>query len=188
MPPGEVRGFDVRTGEQRWLFRSVPGEGEFGNETWEEGSWKTTGGANVWTLMSADEDAGLRLPALQHPLQRLLRRHSGPAMAFSGRAWSAWTHAPASAVWHFQLVHHGLWDYDLPAAPNLIDIRVNGAARQGRRAGEQAGLRLRLRPRDRQADLAHRGAARPAIDRARREVIAARSPSRPSPRLSTGKG
>ena len=55
MPPGDVRGFDVRTGKQQWLFRSVPGEGEFGNETWEQGSWKTTGSANVWTLMSADE-------------------------------------------------------------------------------------------------------------------------------------
>lgn len=58
MPPGDVRGFDVRTGKQQWQFRSIPGEGEFGNETWEQGSWKTTGGANVWTLMSADEELG----------------------------------------------------------------------------------------------------------------------------------
>ena len=49
MPPGDVRGFDVRTGKQLWQFRSIPGEGQFGNETWDEGSWKTTGGANVWT-------------------------------------------------------------------------------------------------------------------------------------------
>ena len=58
MPPGDVRGFDVRTGKQQWLFRAVPGEGEFGNETWDQNSWKTTGGANVWTLMSADEALG----------------------------------------------------------------------------------------------------------------------------------
>ena len=58
MPPGDVRGFDVRTGKQLWQFRSIPGEGEFGNETWDEGSWKTTGGANVWTLMSADDELG----------------------------------------------------------------------------------------------------------------------------------
>jgi quinoprotein glucose dehydrogenase len=58
MPPGDVRGFDVRPGKQQWQFRSIPGEGEFGNETWEQGSWKTTGGANVWTLMSADEELG----------------------------------------------------------------------------------------------------------------------------------
>ena len=53
-----MRGFDVRTGKQQWLFRSVPGEGEFGNESWDQGSWKTTGGANAWTLMSADEALG----------------------------------------------------------------------------------------------------------------------------------
>jgi quinoprotein glucose dehydrogenase len=58
MPPGDVRGFDIRTGTQLWQFRSIPGEGEFGNETWEQGSWKTTGAANVWTMMSADEALG----------------------------------------------------------------------------------------------------------------------------------
>jgi quinoprotein glucose dehydrogenase len=58
MPPGDVRGFDVRTGKQWRQFRSIPREGEFGNETWDEGSWKTTGSANVWTLMSADDELG----------------------------------------------------------------------------------------------------------------------------------
>jgi quinoprotein glucose dehydrogenase len=58
MPPGHVRGFDVRTGKQLWLFRAVPGEGDFGNDTWEQRSWMTAGGANVWTPMSADETLG----------------------------------------------------------------------------------------------------------------------------------
>jgi quinoprotein glucose dehydrogenase len=58
MPPGDVRGFDVRTGKQLWVFRAVPGEGELGNDTWEGDSWRTTGGANVWTLMSADDELG----------------------------------------------------------------------------------------------------------------------------------
>jgi quinoprotein glucose dehydrogenase len=58
MPPGDVRGFDVRTGKQLWQFRAVPQEGEFGNKTWEAGSWKSTGSANVWTLISADEELG----------------------------------------------------------------------------------------------------------------------------------
>src|SRR5437867_4901436 len=56
MPPGDVRGFDVRTGEQQWIFHSIPRAGEFGNETWKNGSWQTTGAANVWTMMSADEE------------------------------------------------------------------------------------------------------------------------------------
>ena len=58
MPPGDVRGFDVRTGKQRWIFHAIPRRGEFGNETWKDGSWKTTGAANVWTMMSADEALG----------------------------------------------------------------------------------------------------------------------------------
>ena len=81
------------------------------------------------------------------------------------------------------MVHHGLWDYDLPAAPNLVDIRVNGAARQGRRAGEQAGFLLRLRPGDGQADLAHRRAARPAVNAcpARRPSPTQPFPTKPAP-------
>ena len=58
MPPGDVRGFDVRTGEQRWIFHTIPQAGEFGNETWKNDSWKTTGNTNVWTMMSADEELG----------------------------------------------------------------------------------------------------------------------------------
>lgn len=58
MPPGDVRGFDVRTGKQRWIFHAIPQAGEFGNDTWEKESWKTTGAANVWTMMSADEELG----------------------------------------------------------------------------------------------------------------------------------
>ena len=87
MPPGDVRGFDVRTGKQLWQFRSIPGEGEFGNETWEQGSWKTTGAANVWTMMSADEALGyvylpFSTPSNDHlrwqaARQRALWRESG---------------------------------------------------------------------------------------------------------------
>src|SRR5262249_62048720 len=58
MPPGDIRGFDVRTGKQRWIFHAMPQEGEFGRETWEGDSWKTAGGANVWSMMSADEALG----------------------------------------------------------------------------------------------------------------------------------
>jgi quinoprotein glucose dehydrogenase len=125
MPPGDVRGFDVRTGKQQWLFRSIPGEGEFGNETWEEGSWKTTGGANVWTLMSADDELGyVYLPFSTPSNDWYGGQRAGDGLF--GESLVCLDARTGKRIWHFQIVHHGLWDYDLPAAPNLIDVRVNG--------------------------------------------------------------
>jgi quinoprotein glucose dehydrogenase len=124
MPPGNVRGFDVRTGEQRWAFRGVPGEGEFGNETWKEGSWKTTGGANVWTLMSADEELGYVYLPFGSPSNDWYGGQR-PGDGLFGESLVCLEARTGKRVWHFQVVHHGLWDYDLPAAPNLIDITVN---------------------------------------------------------------
>ncbi len=125
MPPGDVRGFDVRTGKQQWLFRSVPREGEFGNETWKDGSWKTTGAANVWTMMSADEELGY----VYLPFSTPANDHFGgyrPGDGLFGDSLVCLNARTGKRVWHFQMAHHGLWDYDLPAAPNLIDIRVDG--------------------------------------------------------------
>ncbi len=130
MPPGDVRGFDVRTGGQLWQFRTVPVEGEFGNETWEDGSWKTTGGANVWSLVSADDELGYVYLPVSTPSNDYYggQRRGGGLFGESLVCLDART---GKRIWHFQMVHHGVWDYDLPAAPNLIDIRVNGAAVKG---------------------------------------------------------
>lgn len=127
MPPGDVRGFDVRTGKQKWLFRPIPREGEFGNETWEQESWRTTGAANVWTMMSADEALGYVYLPFSTPNNDWYggERHGDGLFGESLVCLNART---GKRVWHFQMVHHGLWDYDLPAAPNLIDIRVDGKA------------------------------------------------------------
>jgi quinoprotein glucose dehydrogenase len=125
MPPGDVRGFDVRTGTQRWLFRSVPREGEFGNETWEQGSWKTTGAANVWSLMSADEELGYVYLPFSTPANDFYGGQR-PGNGLFGDSLVCLDARTGKRIWHFQMVHHGLWDYDLPAAPNLVDIRVNG--------------------------------------------------------------
>ena len=125
MPPGDVRGFDVRTGKQRWQFHAVPREGDFGNETWEEGSWRATGAANVWTMMSADEALGY----VYLPFSTPANDHFGgqrPGNGLFGDSLVCLDVLTGKRVWHFQMVHHGLWDYDLPAAPNLIDIRVDG--------------------------------------------------------------
>ncbi len=126
MPPGDVRGFDVRTGRQLWQFNAVPGEGEFGNETWEQGSWKTTGGANVWTLMSADDELGYVYLPFSTPSNDWYGGQR-PGAGLFGESLVCLEARTGERVWHFQMVHHGLWDYDPPAAPNLIDVRVNGS-------------------------------------------------------------
>lgn len=125
MPPGDVRGFDVRTGALKWQFRTIPGEGELGNETWEQGSSKTTGGANVWTMMSADDELGY----VYLPVSTPSSDHYGgarPGSGLYGESLICLDARTGKRVWHFQLVHHCVWDYDPPAAPTLIDIRVNG--------------------------------------------------------------
>ena len=125
MPPGDVRGLDVRTGKLLWQFRAVPVEGEFGNETWEDGSWKTTGGTNVWTLVSADDELGYVYLPVSTPSNDWYggQRHGDGLFGESLVCLDART---GRRIWHFQMVHHGLWDYDPPAAPNLIDVRGNG--------------------------------------------------------------
>lgn len=125
MPPGAVRGFDVRSGKQVWMFNAIPQKGEFGNETWEGDSWKTTGSANVWAPISADEELGY----VYLPFSTPSNDNYGGARLGSGLFGESLVALDAQTgkrVWHFQLVHHGLWDYDPPAAPNLINITVNG--------------------------------------------------------------
>ena len=126
MPPGDVRGFDVRTGKQLWVFRAVPGEGEFGNDTWEGDSWRSTGGANVWTPMSADDELGYVYLPFSTPSNDWYGGQR-PGDGLFGESLVCLDARNGKRSWHFQIVHHGLWDYDLPAAPNLLDVRVNGS-------------------------------------------------------------
>jgi quinoprotein glucose dehydrogenase len=125
MPPGDVRGFDVRTGAPRWTFHAVPQGGEAGSETWAHESWKHAGNTNVWTLMSCDEELGYVYLPFSTPSNDYYggQRLGNNLFAESLVALQAQT---GQRVWHFQMVHHGLWDYDLPAAPNLVDITVDG--------------------------------------------------------------
>ena len=124
-PPGHVRGFDVRTGELLWTFHTIPQPGEFGHDTWENGSWEYTGNANVWTLMTADAELGyVYLPVGTATMDFYgVHRPGDNLFATSLVALEAET---GKRVWHFQFVHHDLLDYDLPAAPNLVDITVDG--------------------------------------------------------------
>ena len=125
MPPGHVRAFDVRTGAQRWIFHSIPQSNQLGTETWEAESWRTVGGVNVWTIMSADAELGYVYLPFSPAANDYYggERHGDNLFADSLVCLEA---ATGRRVWHFQLVRHGLWDYDIPAAPNLVDITIGG--------------------------------------------------------------
>jgi quinoprotein glucose dehydrogenase len=125
MPPGDIRGFDVRTGKKLWTFRGVPQPGEVGHETWENGSWKTMGNTNVWTLMSADEELGYVYLPFSPPANDYYGGHRHGDNLFSD-ALVCLDARTGRRIWHYQIARHDIWDYDLPAAPNLIDVTVDG--------------------------------------------------------------
>jgi len=125
MPPGHIRGYDARTGKQRWIFHAIPQEGEFGVETWEDGSWEYSGNTNVWAPMSADEKLGYVYLPFGAPTNDLYGGHRLGDNLFAN-SLVCLDAETGKRVWHFQMVHHDLWDYDLPAAPNLVDLRVDG--------------------------------------------------------------
>jgi quinoprotein glucose dehydrogenase len=122
-PPGDVRGFDVVTGRLLWTFHTVAQEGEPGVETWEKDSWRQTGNANVWAPMSADEELGYVYLPVSTPTNDFYGGDR-PGDGLYGDSLVCLEAATGKKVWHYQLVHHGLWDYDTPAAPNLIDVTV----------------------------------------------------------------
>ena len=124
MPPGHVRGFDVHTGELLWTFHTIPQPGELGNDTWENGSWEYSGHANVWTLMSADEETGYVYLPIGSPTNDFYGGHRLGDNLFAN-SLVALDATTGKRVWHYQFVHHDIWDSDLPAAPNLIDITVD---------------------------------------------------------------
>jgi quinoprotein glucose dehydrogenase len=124
-PPGDVRGFDVVTGRLLWTFHTVAQAGEPGVETWEKDSWKEAGNANVWAPMSADEELGTVYLPVSTPTSDYYGGHR-PGDGLYGESLVCLDAVTGKKVWHYQLVHHGLWDYDTPAAPNLIDITVAG--------------------------------------------------------------
>ncbi len=127
--PGDVRGFDARTGELLWTFHTIPEPGEPGNETWLEDSWSYTGNAGVWAPMSFDAETGyVYLPTEaatgdfyggHRPGDNL---YSTSLVCLDGRS--------GEVVWHFQTVHHDIWDLDNPAAPILADVEIEGVTRK----------------------------------------------------------
>ncbi len=121
-PPGDVRAFSARTGKLVWTFHTIPQPGEFGNDTWLGDSWSFTGHTNVWAPMSLDEARGLVYLPVTTPSNDFYggRRPGANLFAESLVCLDANT---GKRKWHYQLIHHGLWDYDNPAPPSLVTIR-----------------------------------------------------------------
>ena len=126
-PPGHVRAYDAYTGDFKWRFNTIPQEGEYGNETWENDSWRVTGNTNVWTYMSADEEAGIVYLPISTPTNDYWGGFRLGENLFA-ESIVALDIETGERIWHFQTVHHGVWDYDVASAPNLVDIEVDGKA------------------------------------------------------------
>jgi quinoprotein glucose dehydrogenase len=124
-PPGDIQAFDARSGKRVWRFRTVPQPGEYGNDTWRDGSWEHTGHTNVWAPFTVDSARGLLYLPVGTPSNDWYggRRKGENLFGESVLCLDART---GRRVWHFQVVHHGLWDYDLPAPPNVVTIRRPG--------------------------------------------------------------
>lgn len=124
-PPTWVRGYDIRSGELIWTFHTIPQGGEFGVDTWQEESWRYSGNGGVWTQMSADLDLGYVYLPTEAPTNDYYGGHRPGDNLFT-QSVVAVDATTGNRVWHFQMIHHGLWDYDTPAAPNLMNINVDG--------------------------------------------------------------
>ena len=122
---GFPRGFDVRTGRRLWTFHTIPRPGEIGNETWEDDSWAYTGNTGVWAPISGDEELGYVYLGVESPTNDWYGGHR-PGDNLFGNSLVCLDAKTGRRIWHFQLTHHDIWDYDIPAAATLIDITVGG--------------------------------------------------------------
>ena len=126
---GNVRAFDVRTGKKVWRFDTMPGPGQPGHETWENGSWNWTGNTGVWTQITADPEAGLVYLPVESPT---IDEYGGnrPGDNLYAESLVAVDLKTGKYKWHFQFVHHPIWDHDMSSAPLLIDTTVDGTPRK----------------------------------------------------------
>jgi quinoprotein glucose dehydrogenase len=122
---GHIRGFDVKTGKRLWIFHTVPSPGEFGNETWLKDSWSYSGNTGAWGQISIDAELGIAYL----PIESATGDYFGadrPGDNLFAESLVAVDLQTGQRKWHFQLVHHGIWDHDIPCAPILVDIRRDG--------------------------------------------------------------
>jgi len=122
---GFIRGFDARTGKRLWIFHTIPLAGEYGNDTWEKDSWSYTGNAGVWAQMTVDEETNTVFLPVELPTGDYYGGHR-PGNGLFGESLVALDLKTGQRKWHYQLVHHGIWDMDIPCAPILMDLTVDG--------------------------------------------------------------
>ena len=122
---GYIRGFDVRTGERKWIFHTIPTAGEFGRDTWLSDSAVYTGNTGVWTNLTVDEELGIAYLPIEIPTGDYYGGHR-PGDNLFGESLVAVDLETGERLWHFQFVHHPIWDYDVPCPPILVDITVDG--------------------------------------------------------------
>lgn len=123
--PGYVRGYDARTGALLWTFHTIPRPGEYGHDTWEDGSWEYTGKVAAWATLSADPERGIVYLPLGAPTNDYYGGHRPGDNLFS-QSLVALDARTGRRIWHQQFIRHDLWDWDLPTAPTLVDITVDG--------------------------------------------------------------
>ena len=125
MVPGDILGYDARTGDFKWKFHVVPRPGEFGHETWENDAWEFTGDISSWAPMAADPELGLvYIPTNTVTIDYYGGHHPGDNLYSTSLI--ALDVATGERAWHYQLVHHDIWNYDTSAAPILMDVVVDG--------------------------------------------------------------
>ena len=124
-PPGHVRAYDARTGAMKWIFRTIPQGDDFGVDSWGNESWRYSGHSNVWSYMAVDEELGYVYLPTGTPSNDW---YGGmrPGNNLFAESIVAVDIETGQRVWHFQAIHHGLWDWDFPTGPNLLDITVDG--------------------------------------------------------------
>ena len=128
-PKGYFRGFDARTGKRLWIFHTIPRPDELGNDTWLNDSWRYTGNTGVWAQVSVDAELGIVYLPVEMPTGDYYGGHRHGDNLFADSLVALDLHT-GERIWHFQTVHHDVWDWDLPCAPILVDIVVAGRAIQ----------------------------------------------------------
>ena len=124
---GFIRGYDARSGKRLWIFHTIPLAGEFGNDSWQRDSWSYTGNAGVWAQMTVDEELDTVYLPVELPTGDYYGGHR-PGNGLFGESVVALDLKTGQRKWHYQLVHHGIWDMDIPCAPILMDLTVDGRA------------------------------------------------------------
>ena len=122
---GYVRGFDAQTGNRQWIFHTIPQGDEFGNDTWLDESWRYTGNTGVWAQISVDQELGIAYLPVETPTGDYYGGHRHGDNLFSNSIVAVDLDT-GERLWHFQISHHDVWDWDLPCAPILVDITVDG--------------------------------------------------------------